>query len=139
MPIPENYQPKHWFQTPEPCCRPGYTGYLPEYGPKRLYQFGETYGHMTHNLMKSHPVAGLRMGNIVDFNKELQEKLEEEAIVWKHEVTSENNRFRAKMVPGYTGFVPRRGFLFGKVYDEECKQAVALIEKQKLIKENASQ
>ncbi|KAF8774591.1 Protein suppressor of white apricot like protein [Argiope bruennichi] len=78
MPIPEHYQQRHYFKTPEPCFRPGYTGFLPEYGPRRLYQFGETYGHMTHKLMKSHPVAGLRMGNIVDFRKELQEHLEEE-------------------------------------------------------------
>ncbi|GFR18248.1 uncharacterized protein TNCT_578571 [Trichonephila clavata] len=137
MPIPEYYQPKHWFQTREPFCRQGYTGYLPECGPKRLYQFGETYGILTHNIMKSHPVAGLRMGNILDYSKELQEQLEEDALVWKHEIHSENNRLRAKMVSGYTGYVPRKRFLYGKVYDEECKEAVALMEKQKIMKENA--
>ncbi|GFT71569.1 uncharacterized protein NPIL_492531 [Nephila pilipes] len=136
MPISEYYQPKHWFQTREPCCRPGYTGYFPEYGPRRLYQFGETFGVMTHNIMRSHPVAGLRMGKVLDFSNELQEQLEEDALTWKHEITSENNRLREKMVSGYTGYVPRKRFLYGKVYDEECKQAVALIEKLKLLKEN---
>ncbi|GIZ02337.1 uncharacterized protein CEXT_474211 [Caerostris extrusa] len=83
--------------------------------------------------MKSHPIAGLRLGNIIDFNKDLETILEEDALVWKHEVNSTNNRFRAKMVPGYTGYIPRKRFLFGKVYNEECNEAISLIEKLKLL------
>ncbi|XP_035204790.1 protein FAM166B-like [Stegodyphus dumicola] len=133
MPVPEKYKTKYWFQTPEPSCRPGYTGFLPGYGPKRLFQFAKTYGMMTHELMKEHPVAGLRLGNLLDNSLELQRKLEEEAMTWKHEVTAENNRYCRNMVPGYTGYVPRKKFLVGRVYDEECKEAVALFEKLKLM------
>lgn len=133
MPISELYEPKHWFQTPEPCCKPGYTGYLPELGNSKCrFQHGETYGQLTHKIMKSHPVAGLRMGYILDFSKEIRERLEEEALAWKHEVTSQDTRYRRQMVSGYSGYVPRRKFLVGKAFDDECKQAVALMEKVKI-------
>lgn len=133
MPVNEDYQTKFWFQTPEPLCRPGYTGYIPAYGPKRLFQFGRTYGKMTHDLLVDHPTAGLRLARILDCSKSLQEKLEEEALTWKHEISTENSKLNRSMVPGYAGYVPRRRFLLGKAFNEASIEAIALTEKLKTV------
>lgn len=135
MPITEDYEGKYWFQTPEPVGTPGYTGYIPGYGPRRLLQFGKTFGEMTHGLLKEHPVAGLRLAPIIDTRQSMDEKLEQEVLAWKHEVSSQNNKYCKDMVSSYAGYVPRRRFLLGKSFTEECREATALMEKLKIMKE----
>lgn len=132
MPKRELYEPNHAYETPEPHAKPGYTGFFPDSGPKRNFQYGNVYEKWTHEIMLPHPVAGLRFGIMLNPNETLQRRLEDEVLAWKHETTTQNLRLRRNMMIGYTGYVPRKKFLCGKSYAEECKTATALFEKLKL-------
>lgn len=136
MPLNEDFKAKFWFQTPEPVAIPMYTGYIPGYGPRKLFQFGKTFGEMTHDLfVQDHPVVGLRLAPILDCSQLLDKKLEQEVLAWKHEISSQNNKYCRDMVSGYAGYVPRRKFIQGKPFPDESKEATALMEKLKLLKE----
>ena len=133
MPQREQYESNNPFETPEPHAKPGYTGFFPDSGPKRNFQRSKIYEQWTHDIMVPHPVAGLRFGIILSTDESLQSKLGDEVMAWKHEKMTQNPRLGRNMMPGYTGYVPRRRYLIGKSYTEECKTATALFEKLRLL------
>lgn len=135
MPKNELYHSPNPFETPEPHAKLGYTGFFPDSGPKRNFQMGKIYEKMTHDMMIPHPVSGLRFGMILNNTESLQNKLEEEVMTWKHEQTTQSVKLRRNMMVGYTGYIPRKRFLCGKSYSEECKTATSLLEKLKLLDE----
>lgn len=135
MPIVEQYESNNFNETPETHGKPGYTGVFPESGPKRNFQMGKIYEQWTHDVIASHPVAGLRFGTILNSDETLQRNLEDECMAWKHEINTQNLKFRRDMMVGYAGFVPRRRFICGKSYSDECKTAIAEFEKMKTRRE----
>ncbi|GBM20470.1 hypothetical protein AVEN_5553-1 [Araneus ventricosus] len=132
MPRTEEYNYPHASFTPEPHCIPGYTGYLPGFGPHKLYQFGKTYGRMTHDIMESHPVAGERFGQILSCDCSRNAKRDDSFHVWQHEHSTSYPKFRIDMVPGYTGHVPRKDSHCGRGYQEECRKGISEFERLKM-------
>ncbi|KAG8187008.1 hypothetical protein JTE90_005777 [Oedothorax gibbosus] len=132
MPPTENYQYPHGYFTPEPHCIPGYTGYLPGFGPHKQYQFGKTYGKMTHDIMEAHPVAGERFGPILQWDGRGDMASEDELLAWEREQNSSKHVLRRGMVPGYTGHVPRKQFISCQSYEPQCQKGIGDFERYQM-------
>lgn len=128
MPATEDYLYPHSHFTPEPHCLPGYTGYLPGFGPHKLYQYGKTYGRLTHDIMAKHPIAGKRFGNILEYTDD-DRSSNRRSYDWKSKKKSGHGSIKSNMVSGYTGHIPRKKFYCGKGYQEECRYGIADFEK----------
>lgn len=87
---------------------PLYQGYCPQL----KYRCGKTYGDETHDLSKS--VVHRRsepIGPPSNGKPFLRNELPE---------ATGDNKLTKEMVPGYTGYIPRRPFKFGATYKNEC-------------------
>ncbi|GIY19279.1 uncharacterized protein CDAR_413991 [Caerostris darwini] len=132
MPRTEDYHYSHGSYTPEPHCIPGYTGYLPGFGPHKLYQFGKTYGKMTHDIMARHPVAGERFSRILSCDCNGRGKRDDTFKVWQHEHSTSNPKYTNDMVPGYTGHVPKKESHCGQGFQKECRRGISDFQKLKM-------
>ncbi|XP_055897509.1 uncharacterized protein C10orf82-like [Biomphalaria glabrata] len=90
---------------------PGYRGYIPQI----KYRVGGTYGDETAALSKEYgmkkPTARL-------------DPCGYEGTCNRLPVTNGDTKFTEKMVPGYTGYVPRLMFRFGGTYRHDCDLSI---------------
>ncbi|XP_063424057.1 ciliary microtubule inner protein 2B-like [Mytilus trossulus] len=126
MPLPSDG--KSVLMTPDPYHTPGYGGFCPQF----KYQIGNTFGKTTCRLLGNTNVASsgklvladirasapaaLFSGSKADFRSQL---LRSRTQSWGDQKLVE------RMIPGYTGFIPRSEHYFGKRYAETCKSAIA--------------
>ncbi|XP_036385863.1 protein FAM166B [Megalops cyprinoides] len=106
--------------TPDPQYIPGYAGYCPQL----KYHLGETYGKLTARLLSSPEV--LRSRRLVLYSGRApptESDGESGDKIW----TSRhgNHRNMERMIPGYTGFVPKSRNYFSRTYGETCHEALS--------------
>eukprot|EP00493_Phyllostaurus_siculus_P025575 UN25919 len=86
---------------------PGYRGYIPHL----KYAIGKTYGCDTHDLSQSymfkHPLLAPGPGPKPPLKNQLP-------------TSTGDNKLTETMVPGYTGFIPRKLFKYGDTYKVDC-------------------
>ncbi|KAL3041594.1 hypothetical protein OYC64_019722 [Pagothenia borchgrevinki] len=101
---------KNVLLTPDPHYIPGYAGYCPQL----KYRVGRSYGQLTAELLTSP-----------------QGKHSDQLVLGRGHVpstdtlrsTSDSNLKR--MIPGYTGFIPKRQNYFACTYSETCRKALS--------------
>ncbi|XP_072042046.1 ciliary microtubule inner protein 2B-like [Amphiura filiformis] len=106
---------------------PGYCGYIEQY----KYHVGDTYGNGTKTLSKTyknrHPITSTYphhhfenkttyVGTGLSGTHDVQEGKRS----MKLPKSTGDNKLTEKMVPGYTGYIPRMPFKFGNTYKEDC-------------------
>ncbi|XP_054469059.1 protein FAM166B [Anoplopoma fimbria] len=113
----EKYAPKFSkvLLTPDPHYVPGYTGYCPQL----KYNVGKSYGKLTSELLTSPDVQHsnclvLHTGHLpsTDSNTGLTLRSIPECNL-------------KKMIPGYTGFIPKSQNYFACNYSETCRKALS--------------
>lgn len=126
MPRCENYVNPYPYATPEPHFKPHYTGWLPGFGPKKQFLSPKTYEVATHDLMVHHPIAGKRLGFILEMSiEDLEKRHREEFYVKQHEKFASDLKRRRDTVPGYKGHIPRSIDVIGLTYQKAVKKATA--------------
>ncbi|KAL7847949.1 hypothetical protein AOLI_G00226670 [Acnodon oligacanthus] len=115
----EKFPPKfsRSLVTPDPHYLPGYTGYCPQL----KYHMGETYGHLSAKLLTSPEISRsqrlvLHSGRFPSTQRDTGDD------TWRQ---TGSGRQLYRMIPGYTGFVPRRQNFFSKTYAETCREALS--------------
>ncbi|XP_060917043.1 ciliary microtubule inner protein 2B [Labrus mixtus] len=91
--------------TPEPHYIPGFAGYCPQL----KYTVGKSYGKLTSQLLSS-PEA-----------KHSTRLAPHQGLVPSAETDSAGTM---KMLPGYTGFIPKRQNYYASSYSETCRRAL---------------
>jgi hypothetical protein len=100
---------------------PGYKGYIPKY---KFHQ-GYTYGLGTHEMYKLRKDEEAATGG----GGTARTALGSSGFTMKRSNTTLPpadgvNKLTEDMKPGYTGYVPRRPFIFGATYRQECEECV---------------
>ncbi|XP_076139359.1 ciliary microtubule inner protein 2B [Alosa pseudoharengus] len=106
--------------TPDPQYIPGYAGYCPQL----KFNLGKTYGQLTAELLTSPDVPRsqrlvLNSGRLPRAEAELGPRGEIRSS-WPG-----GHRHMERMIPGYTGFVPKSQHYFARTYAETCREALA--------------
>nr|XP_023838782.1 protein FAM166B [Salvelinus alpinus] len=106
--------------TPDPQYIPGYAGYCPQL----KYHLGKTYGQLTAKLLSSPEVSHsrrlvLHMGRFPSTERDTGPRDEN----WRSHHGERRNLER--MIPGYTGFVPKSQNYFSRTYAETCREALS--------------
>lgn len=95
----------------EPHYIPGYTGYCPQ----KNFKMANTYGRTTHDILTD--------GSITKSKK---------LVLADNEIPSEQaSRITEYVLPGYTGYVPRKENRFGMRYAVTCDKAYKDLESDK--------
>ncbi|KAJ0015389.1 hypothetical protein NQD34_009009 [Periophthalmus magnuspinnatus] len=99
--------------TPDPHYIPGYAGYCPQL----KYNFGKSYGQLTSELLSSPEVnhSTRLMVSGVSCSAEAARAGIDRSIPDCHV---------RKMIPGYTGFIPKSQSHFACSYGEMCRKAL---------------
>uniref|UniRef100_A0A3B3ZUU0 Ciliary microtubule inner protein 2B n=1 Tax=Periophthalmus magnuspinnatus TaxID=409849 RepID=A0A3B3ZUU0_9GOBI len=99
--------------TPDPHYIPGYAGYCPQL----KYNFGKSYGQLTSELLSSPEVnhSTRLMVSGVSCSAEATRAGIDRSIPDCHV---------RKMIPGYTGFIPKSQSHFACSYGEMCRKAL---------------
>lgn len=121
MPLPPNG--KSILMTPDPFHTPGYGGFCPQF----KYQIGETFGRTTSRLLKNDAVASSGKLVLADLSKPRpsSEPTHSKSNLLKNRTQSwGDQKLLEKMVPGYTGFIPRSQHYFGNRYAINCRSAI---------------
>jgi len=100
---------------------PGYRGYIPKY----KFHEGYTYGKGTHEMFKLRhgdtlKEGGTVAGSILPSVNGITRLQRSVTLPPANGV----NKLTEDMKPGYTGYVPRRPFIFGGTYRSECDDCV---------------
>nr|XP_046225961.1 protein FAM166B isoform X2 [Oncorhynchus gorbuscha] len=106
--------------TPDPQYIPGYAGYCPQL----KYHLGKTYGQLTAKLLSSPEVSRsrrlvLHTGRFPSTERDTGPRDDN----WRSHHGERRNLER--MIPGYTGFVPKSQNYFSRTYAETCREALS--------------
>ncbi|CAL8277841.1 unnamed protein product [Merluccius merluccius] len=108
--------------TPDPQYIPGYAGYCPQL----KYNMGRTYGQLTAKLLTSPEVPRstrlvLHAGRLA--TNDGPDRTSDEMLVTTR-LHREEHRNVDTMIPGYTGFIPKRQKYFAQTYAQTCRGAL---------------
>eukprot|EP00916_Digyalum_oweni_P024461 GHVL01040417.1.p1 GENE.GHVL01040417.1~~GHVL01040417.1.p1 ORF type:complete len:185 (-),score=10.54 GHVL01040417.1:404-958(-) len=92
---------------------PGYRGYIPQI----KYRVGQTYGDDTANL--SQEFGFKRSATVVGVMQP-----EQDPVGRPLPRATGDNKYTEKMVPGYTGYMPRLPFRFGDTYKRNSDKCI---------------
>nr|XP_002130074.1 protein FAM166B-like [Ciona intestinalis] len=115
--------PKRTTFCNEPYYPPGYCGYSPQFH----FQYGDTYGKTTSRLLTDPNVA--KSGRLVLADLFPAENsgndVTDERNEWKRlrKQSWGDKKLNDKMVPGYTGYIPKKEDHFGTRYADICRKA----------------
>ncbi|KAJ8260874.1 hypothetical protein COCON_G00165970 [Conger conger] len=114
--------------TPDPQYIPGYAGYCPQL----KFSLGETYGKLTARLLTSPEVSRSRRLLLYNSNAAPSGQKENAETDLPEETLGGLPEFRrhpARMLPGYTGFIPKSRNCFFRTYTETCREALTDFQK----------
>ncbi|XP_031133921.1 protein FAM166B [Sander lucioperca] len=113
----EKYAPKFSkvLMTPDPHYVPGYTGYCPQL----KYNMGKSYGQLTAELLTSPEV---KHSNRLVLHTGHVPSTESDASLTLRSIPDSNLK---KMIPGYTGFIPKSQNYFACSYAETSRKALS--------------
>ncbi|CAH1786661.1 unnamed protein product [Owenia fusiformis] len=115
--------PKSILMTPDPYHTPGYGGFCPQFE----YQIGATFGRTTSDLLTNKKVASsgrLVLANIDPSKNDQQSQRESRVMGLRNRTQSYGDqKMLDKMVPGYTGYIPKGQHYFGSRYAENSLNA----------------
>ncbi|XP_060751335.1 ciliary microtubule inner protein 2B [Tachysurus vachellii] len=106
--------------TPEPHYIPGYAGYCPQL----KYHMGKPYSQLTAHLLTSPEISHsprLVLSSGLSPSAERDTGAREE--IWRR--GTRQCKTPQRMIPGYTGFIPRIQNYFSKTYAETCREAIS--------------
>lgn len=106
---PSIEQRRSFMQLRDGTHVPGYGGYCPQI----KYRIGKTYGTDTHELAQE-VIHVAPTANTVS-NPQIAPRVTNQL-----PVATGDNKYTQNMVPGYTGYIPRRPYKFGNTYKEDC-------------------
>ncbi|XP_028458439.1 LOW QUALITY PROTEIN: ciliary microtubule inner protein 2B [Perca flavescens] len=111
----EKYAPKvsKVLMTPDPHYVPGYAGYCPQL----KYTMGKSYGQLTAKLLTSPEV---KHSNHLVLHTGHVPSTESDAGLTLRSIPDSNLK---KMIPGYTGFIPKSRTTFACSYAETSRKA----------------
>lgn len=122
-------------ETLEPHFIPGYTGFTPGSGIRRAESIGETYGKMTHIKLAKHFLKGSRLRPIHEYPDEYIAREEDVKFYnYEHELTRDDIKRKSRVLPGYTGHIPRARFRYGKNGSHTAEECIA--EFQQILNKN---
>ncbi|XP_059214465.1 protein FAM166B [Centropristis striata] len=113
----EKYAPKFSkvLLTPDPHYIPGYAGYCPQL----KYNMGKSYGQLTAELLTSPEVK--HSDHLVLYAGHVP-ATESDAGLTLRSLSDSNMK---KVIPGYTGFIPKSQNYFACSYSETCRKALS--------------
>jgi len=107
----------------EPYYPPGYCGYNPQF----LFRFGETYGKTTYRLLTDPNVPKSNRTVLSEIYPDVKDQTGTKPVKneWMRlrKESWGDKKLSDKMVPGYTGYIPKMEEHFGNRYAEVCRQA----------------
>lgn len=109
--------------TEEPHYLPKYCGYLPQY----KYRIGKTYGRHSVEILKDESVS--KSGKLIlaplNDGPTSPGMDQRRQILANRSVTLGNQTLTDSMLPGYTGYIPKRQHYFAKRYADVCRSAIS--------------
>ena len=115
---------KSILMTPDPYHIPRYGGFCPQF----KYRIGHTFGQMTSQLLTDGVASSGKLVLASIDPKQNTERAESEvrsSIIRGRTASFGDQKLVERMVPGYTGFIPKSQHYFGKRYAKSCKHAIA--------------
>ncbi|KXJ09194.1 protein FAM166B [Exaiptasia diaphana] len=122
---------KSTLMTPDPYHIPGYCGYCPQF----KYQIGETFGQTTSTLLTSpiETVASSGKPVLAEIEAEKPRKFDDRRdVIATRTFSLGDQKLTDKMVPGYTGYIPKSEHYFGNSYAETSRSAIASFQKDQV-------
>jgi len=109
--------------TEEPHYLPKYCGYLPQY----KYRIGKTYGRHSVEILTDDGVkkSGKYVLTPLNIGDEYGIEDNRRQILSSRTVGFGNQNLVNDMLPGYTGYIPKRQHYFAKRYADVCSSAIA--------------
>ncbi|XP_065647322.1 ciliary microtubule inner protein 2B isoform X2 [Hydra vulgaris] len=115
--------------TPEPYHIPGYCGYCPQL----KYKITETIGKTTHKLLTEKDCKSKRpvLVPLKETNFENTKDAIKLDLLDKREKKNCEKKYRANMVSGYTGYIPKGQHYFGERYALFSRNAILHMEEER--------
>merc|ERR1712100_462765 len=115
----------------EPHYIPGYRGYCPQMN----FKMGQTYGKTTHDILSNEKIAKsarrVLANTAINETNSNTEKFQKQISKNRRSTSFGDKKLTNDMVPGYTGYVPKREGHFGNRYAVNCHRAINDFEENK--------
>ncbi|XP_071949123.1 ciliary microtubule inner protein 2B-like [Antedon mediterranea] len=125
---------KSILMTPDPYHIPGYRGFCPQF----KFQIGKTFGCTTSKLLTSDNLASSGRVILSDIDPGVSGKDEDakKELLQTRFASLGNQKLRKRMVPGFTGYIPKGEHYYGSRYAKTCLNATADFENGRLAYRN---
>ncbi|XP_069790934.1 ciliary microtubule inner protein 2A-like isoform X2 [Narcine bancroftii] len=117
---------KHHLFTPEPHYIPGYGGYSRTFP----FQFGKTYGRITHDILKDPKKSKADQSILSPMTETLDKCLPKYEENCTPDVSDQIHP--QKLIPGYTGYIPQKLFNYGGNYYKETLKSGLDLQKHQM-------
>ena len=108
----------------EPHYIPGYKGYCPQIN----FNMGNTYGNMTHRILTDSSIAKSKRNVLAQTAtnpaKNAEDLIKIRTSKERRATSFGDKKYTNNMVPGYTGYIPKKEEHFGNRYAVGCHRAI---------------
>lgn len=108
----------------EPHYIPGYKGYCPQIN----FNMGNTYGNMTHRILTDSSIAKSKRNVLAQTatnpSKNAEDLIKIRTSKDRRATSFGDKKYTNNMVPGYTGYIPKKEEHFGNRYAVGCHRAI---------------